>query len=88
MAFRPRYFTFDCYGTLTRFRMGDMAREMFAHRIEPEQMDHSWRTSLRTGSMRAAGRLEAVRRRAEERRARTCKKWGLAYSEAEGQGLL
>ena len=39
MAFRPRYVTFDCYGTLTRFRMGDMARAMFAHRIEPARMD-------------------------------------------------
>ena len=30
MTFRPKYITFDCYGTLTRMRMGDMAREMYA----------------------------------------------------------
>ena len=39
MTFRPKYITFDCYGTLTRFRMGDMAREMFADRIPAERME-------------------------------------------------
>ena len=33
MSIRPKYISFDCYGTLTRMRMGDMAREMFADRI-------------------------------------------------------
>ncbi len=37
--FKPKYITFDCYGTLTRFRMADMAREMFADRINPDQME-------------------------------------------------
>ena len=39
MTFRPKYITFDCYGTLTRFRMGDMAREMFADRVPAERME-------------------------------------------------
>jgi 2-haloacid dehalogenase len=30
MTFRPKYITFDCYGTLTNFRMQDVAREMYA----------------------------------------------------------
>ena len=25
-TWRPKYITFDCYGTLVRFRMGDMTR--------------------------------------------------------------
>ena len=36
--FKPKYITFDCYGTLTNFRMGPMARKIFADRIRPEQM--------------------------------------------------
>ena len=35
---RPKYVTFDCYGTLTRFRMSELAREMFADRIPAERM--------------------------------------------------
>ena len=85
MAFRPRYVTFDCYGTLTRFRMGDMAREMFAGRIEPQQMDQfvadfaSYRLDEVLGAWKPYVDVlkNAVRR--------TCKKWGLPYSEAEGQ---
>ena len=85
MAWRPRYVTFDCYGTLTRFRMGEMAREMFADRIEPEQMDRfvadfsSYRLDEVLGAWKPYVDVlkNAVRR--------TCKKWGLAYSEAEGQ---
>ena len=39
MTFRPRYITFDCYGTLTRFRMDEIAREMFAGRIPADGME-------------------------------------------------
>src|SRR5262245_60812157 len=38
-ALRPKYITFDCYGTLTRFRMSDMTREIFADRIDAARMD-------------------------------------------------
>ena len=69
MAFRPRYVTFDCYGTLTRFRMGDMAREMFADRIEAPQMDQFVADFASYPARRGAGRLEAVRQCADKRRA-------------------
>jgi 2-haloacid dehalogenase len=36
---RPRYITFDCYGTLTHFRVSDVAREIFADRVPGERMD-------------------------------------------------
>ncbi len=35
---KPKYITFDCYGTLTNFQMKDLAREIFADRITAEQM--------------------------------------------------
>ena len=37
MTIKPKYITFDCYGTLTRMRMGDMARKMFADRIPADR---------------------------------------------------
>jgi 2-haloacid dehalogenase len=36
--FRPKFITFDCYGTLTRFRMGELAEEIFADRVAPARM--------------------------------------------------
>ena len=85
MTFRPKYITFDCYGTLTRFRMGDMAREMFADRIKPEQMSQfvadfsAYRLDEVLGAWKPYVDVlkNALRR--------TCKKWGLAFNEAEGQ---
>ena len=37
--FRPKYITFDCYGTLTDYQMGPMGRQLFADRIASERMD-------------------------------------------------
>ena len=39
MTFCPKYVTFDCYGTLTRFRMGEITRELFADRIPADRME-------------------------------------------------
>jgi hypothetical protein len=63
MTFRPKYITFDCYGTLTRMRMGDMAREMFADRIPAERMEQFLAdfTAYRLDEcLRVSGRLAAV----------------------------
>src|SRR5215217_6693495 len=37
-AFRPKYLTFDCYGTLIDFQMSPMTRTMFADRLAPERL--------------------------------------------------
>ncbi|MCY0389257.1 haloacid dehalogenase type II [Robbsia sp. Bb-Pol-6] len=37
--FEPKYITFDCYGTLTKFHMSDMSREFFAGQLEGADMD-------------------------------------------------
>lgn len=36
---RPKYITFDCYGTLTHFQMSNMTRKIFADRVAPDRMD-------------------------------------------------
>jgi 2-haloacid dehalogenase len=84
-GFRPKYITFDCYGTLTRFRMGDMAREMFADRVAPDRMDpfvadfSAYRLDEVLGAWKPyVDVLKSALRR-------TCKRWGLDYREAEGQ---
>lgn len=84
-TFRPKYITFDCYGTLTRFRMADMARAMYADRVPAERMDEF---ILHFAAYRMDEVLDAwkpykdVVMNAVER---TCKKWGIAFNEAEAQ---
>ena len=85
MNFRPKYITFDCYGTLTRFRMGDMTREIFADRIKPEQMNQfvadfsSYRFDEVLGDWKP---YETVIKNAVRR---TCRKWKMQYLDADAQ---
>jgi 2-haloacid dehalogenase len=39
ITFRPKYISFDCYGTLIFFQMAPMARKLFADRISAENME-------------------------------------------------
>jgi 2-haloacid dehalogenase len=84
-SFRPKFITFDCYGTLTRFRMSELAREIFADRIPPARMDafledfKSYRMDEILGDWKP---YDAVLRNAAER---TCRKHGIRFAEAEGR---
>jgi 2-haloacid dehalogenase len=85
MTFRPKYVTFDCYGTLTRFRMGELTRELFADRIPAEQMEQfiadftAYRFDEVLGDWQP---YEVVLKNAVRR---LCKKWKIQYFDADGQ---
>jgi len=38
MTFKPKFISFDCYGTLINFEMGPAARRLFADRVPAERM--------------------------------------------------
>ena len=83
--FRPKYVTFDCYGTLTRFPMGELAREIFCDRIPADRMDAfirhfaAFRLDEELGAWKP---YDQVLCNAVER---SGKRWGIAYVEAEGR---
>src|SRR3712207_3226985 len=84
-SFRPRFITFDCYGTLTKFRMGELAREIFADRTPSERMGAFLEdfTAYRLDEILGDWKPYAeVLRNAVER---TCRKHGIAFVEAEGR---
>src|SRR5690242_15539497 len=37
--FEPKYITFDCYGTLTNFRIGEMTRELYGNRLKGAELE-------------------------------------------------
>jgi len=86
-TFRPKYITFDCYGTLIRFRMGDMAREVFADRIRPEQMEQFVRdfAAYRLDEVLGAWQpyVDVLRNAVR----RTCRKWRIEYRDAEARRI-
>jgi 2-haloacid dehalogenase len=86
-AFRPKYITFDCYGTLTRFRMGDMGRELFADRISPADMEQfvadfsAYRFDEVLGAWKPYA--EVVRNSV----IRVCKRWKIEYRDADSETI-
>ncbi len=38
MSYKPKYISFDCYGTLINFEMGPTAEKLFADRVTAEKM--------------------------------------------------
>jgi 2-haloacid dehalogenase len=81
---RPKYISFDCYGTLIRFRMADLARELFADRIAPENMDQFTRdfSAYRLDEVMGDWKpYDQILRNAVQR---TCGHWGIEYLNDEG----
>ena len=82
---RPKFITFDCYGTLTRFRMAELTQEIYGDRIAGDTMDaflESFRGYRMDEVLGAWKPYADVLKNAVER---TCKKHAIAYVEADGQ---
>lgn len=85
--FKPKYITFDCYGTLIRFRMGDMARELFPDRIAVENMEQfvkdfsAYRLDEVLGAWKPYAEVihNAVKR--------TCRRWKIEFRENEAKQI-
>lgn len=84
MALRPKYITFDCYGTLLYFEMGPAARRAYADRLpEPAQMDAFVREFSSYRLDEVLGAWKPYRDVVEGALRRTCKKLGVEYRDAD-----
>ncbi|MFD2238011.1 haloacid dehalogenase type II [Aureimonas populi] len=77
--FRPKYVTFDCYGTLTRFQMAEAAREIYGPLLDEPRMAAfvrdfaAYRLDEILGDWKPYG--EVIHNAVE----RTCRKNGVAF---------
>jgi 2-haloacid dehalogenase len=85
MTFRPKYITFDCYGTLTNFRMQDVAREMYADRVPATRMDEFVKDFAQYRLDEVMGDWRPYDQILENAIRRTCKRWKVEYREGEGR---
>lgn len=85
MTFRPKYISFDCYGTLTNFRMADVARQLFADRVPAERMDQftkdfsAYRLDEVLGDWKPY--VDVLRSAVQ----RTCRRHNVEYRDDEGR---
>lgn len=85
MSFRPKYITFDCYGTLIRFRMGDMAREIFAERIPASSMDQFVKDFSAYRLDEVLGAWKPYAQVLHNAVQRTCRRWGIEFRAEEAR---
>lgn len=83
--FKPKYITFDCYGTLTRFRMGEMTREIFADRIPAGKMDDFIRDFSGYRLDEVLGPWKPYRDVLVNAIQRTARRWGIKATDEEGE---
>ncbi len=88
MAPSIRYVSFDCYGTLTNFRVGDVTRARLAERVAAERMADFLEnfSAYRLDEVMGAWKPypEVLQRSLE----RTCRRWGVAFDPADAQAIV
>jgi 2-haloacid dehalogenase len=87
MTFRPRYLTFDCYGTLIDFQISTVTRTLLADRLDPGRMPKfltdfsAYRFDEALGSWKPYVEVITTALR------RCCQRWRVPYRDADGQQL-
>ncbi|MEO2037238.1 MAG: haloacid dehalogenase type II [Martelella sp.] len=87
MTFRPKFITFDCHGTMIFFDMAGAARDHYAERLSPEEMDEFIRdfSAYRLDEVLGAWKPYAdVVHNALER---TCKRNGIPFDPAIAEDI-
>ena len=85
MSFGHKYITFDCYDTLTRFRMGELTHGIFADRIPSEKMEQFIAdfSAYRFDELLGAWQPYKVELKNTVRR--LCRKWKHQYLDSDAQ---
>jgi 2-haloacid dehalogenase len=83
-----RFVSFDCYGTLTNFRVGDVTRDRLAGRVGPDRMPAflSDFSAYRFDEVLGAWKpyAEVLHRSLE----RTCRCWGVDFDPTDAQAIV
>jgi 2-haloacid dehalogenase len=87
MTFRPRYITFDCYGTLIDFQIHALTSTLLADRVDTARMP---RFLADFGAYRfdeVLGDWKPYAEVIETALRRCCRRWGVSYRDADGREL-
>jgi 2-haloacid dehalogenase len=83
--YRPKYITFDCYGTLINYRASDVAREMYGDRVPAARMDAFLKDFAQYRLDEVMGDWRPYDQILENAIRRTCKRHKIEYREGEGR---
>jgi 2-haloacid dehalogenase len=86
-TFKPKFITFDCYGTLTNFDMAGGARQVFADRLDAATMDAFVEAFRGYRLDEVVGPWKPFREVVCNSIERTCKRIGIKYDRADGERI-
>ena len=84
---RPKYVSFDCYGTLIYFEITSVTRRLLGDRLTAPQVEVFLRQFSKYRYDQVCGDFYAYEQVLHDAYARTCAKWGLDVNEDAGQQL-
>ncbi|MBU6487583.1 MAG: haloacid dehalogenase type II [Burkholderiales bacterium] len=85
--FEPKYITFDCYGTLTRFRMADMTRELYGEELDSAQLESLVSAFAGYRLDEVLGAWKPYRDVVVNAFRRACKRVGVPFDEAKAESF-
>ena len=80
-----RYVSFDCYGTLINFRVGDVARDRLVDRVPPDRMAGFLEDFTAYGFREVLGAWKPYPEVLQGSLERTCRRWGSPSIPADAQ---
>ncbi len=87
-VFKPKFITFDCYGTLINFDMAGAAASRFADRVSPEKMDAFVTDFARYRMDEVLGAFKLYPQVVGDALRRTCNKWGAECTAEDGEAIM
>lgn len=81
--FKPKFITFDCYGTLINFDMAGAAERCFKQRVSGDKMQAFTTDFARYRMDEVLGAWKPYYDVVSNALQRTCKKWGIAWDKAD-----
>jgi 2-haloacid dehalogenase len=85
--FRPKYISFDCYGTLTNYQMAESAREIFADRVPADRMAAFLKDFAGYRLDEVLGAWKPLREVVHNSIERTCRRWNVEFRPEEALGV-
>ncbi len=83
--FRPKYITFDCYGTLTNFQMAEAARDLYGNQLSEDRMLQFIRNFAAYRLDEILGDWKPYNEVVHNAIERTCKKNGVAFRDEDAR---
>jgi 2-haloacid dehalogenase len=87
-GYRPKYITFDCYGTLTNFQMNDTVRPLVADVIAPEDTETFLRDFRSYRMDEVLGPFKLYKQVLRDSWQRTCNRWRIQFKADDVDAII